>query len=160
MTSPRAPSGFHFASYPQLGISLRVPDNWRAQAGASPLVATIASGTATVAIWRYPRSEPLPRTPAALATARTALVRAAHRRDRTLKLTTARVTRFRGAPAIVLAGTETVGGRRRTVRSSHVFGQRSEVVVEALAPPPAFAALQRSVFAPLLRSVRIGPLPR
>jgi hypothetical protein len=46
------------------------------------------------------------------------------------------------------------------VRSTHIFTDHSEVVVEALAPPDAFAGLQRSVFAPLLRSLKISPVPR
>ena len=45
------------------------------------------------------------------------------------------------------------------VRSTHIFTDRSEVVVEALAPPAAFPALQRTVFGPLLRSLKISPVP-
>jgi hypothetical protein len=48
----------------------------------------------------------------------------------------------------------------RMVRSTHDFRELSEVVVEALAPPAAFGGLARAVFDPLLRSLRIRPLPR
>jgi hypothetical protein len=37
----------HLASYPRSGVSVVIPDNWRAEQGASPLVASIASGNAT-----------------------------------------------------------------------------------------------------------------
>src|SRR5690242_2565298 len=72
-TEPQPPNGTHFASYPRFGVSLQVPNTWRAQAGSAPLVTSIASGAATVAIWRYPRTEPLPRTRRALAAAKAAL---------------------------------------------------------------------------------------
>jgi hypothetical protein len=160
ITTPRPPVGTRPVAYPQFGVTVSVPSNWRSQQGAAPLVASITSGTATVAIWRYPRSEPLPTTAKALRTAKAALVRAARKRDRTLKLTRAAVVRFHGHPALLLVGTETVGSERRMVRSTHIFRDRSEVVVEALAPPAAFAALQRTVFAPLLRSLKISPVRR
>jgi len=92
--------------------------------------------------------------------AKAALVGAARKRDRTLRLDRSGVTRFHGHPALVLVGTETVGTERRKVRSTHIFRDRSEVVVEALAPPAAFAGLQRTVFAPLLRSLKVDKLPR
>jgi hypothetical protein len=148
------------ASWPRAGVSVAIPDNWRAEQGASPLVASIASGTATVAIWRYRRTEPLPRSAASFRRARRELVRAAQKRDRTLRVRTAQVVRFGGRPALQIVGVETVAGERRMVRSTHVFRDRTEVVVEALAPPAAFGGLARTVFDPLLRSLVIRPLPR
>ena len=59
-----------------------------------------------------------------------------------------------------IVGVETVAGQRRMVRSTHIFRERSEVVVEALAPPAAFGGLARTVFDPLLRSLVIRPLRR
>jgi hypothetical protein len=160
VAAPQPPRGTHLASYPQAGVSVVIPDNWRAEQGASPLVASIASGTATVAIWRYRRAEPLPRSAGAFDRARRELVRAAHRRDRSLRVRTAQVVRFDGRPALEIVGVERVAGERRMVRSTHVFRDRSEVVVEALAPPAAFGGLERTVFDPLLRSLVIRPLPR
>src|SRR5204863_1770246 len=52
VAAPQPPQGRHLAAYPRSGVSVVIPDNWRAEEGASPLVASIASGTATVAIWR------------------------------------------------------------------------------------------------------------
>jgi hypothetical protein len=160
VSAPQQPKGVHPVSYPTAGIALTVPDNWRAEAGTNPLVTSVASGTATVAVWRYKRSEPLPASARAFRTAQRALVRAAQGRDKTLRIATAKVVRFHGRPALELVGTETVGGQRRMVRSTHVFRERSEVVLEALAPPDAFAALEPTVFAPVLRSLKIRPLPR
>jgi len=160
ITTPRPPDGTHPTTYPAAGVSLQVPNSWRAEQGTSPLVASIASGTATVAIWRYPRTEPLPKKAKTLGAAKDALVGAARKRDRTLRISRAAVVRFHGRPALRLVGTETVGTQPRMVRSTHIFTDHSEVVVEALAPPDAFAGLQRSVFAPLLRSLKISPIPR
>ena len=64
------------------------------------------------------------------------------------------------AAAALSACVETVAGQRRMVRSTHLFREGSEVVVEALAPPAAFDGLARTVFDPLLRSLVIRPLPR
>jgi hypothetical protein len=157
---PQQPNGTHPLSYPRLGVAVQIPDNWRAEAGRQPLVTTIASGAATVAIWRYPRSEPLPRSAKAFRTARGALVKAAQARDKTLKVVTAKVVRFRGQPALELTGTETVGGEQRMVRSTHIFRDGSEVVVEALAPPPVFGGLVKTVFDPVLKSLKIAPVQR
>ena len=159
VAAPQPPRGRHLAAYPRSGVSVVIPDNWRAEEGASPLVASIASGTATVAIWRYRRTEPLPGSSAALRRARRELVRAAQKRDRSLRVHTAKVLRFRGRPALEIVGVETVAGQRRMVHSTHVFRDGSEVVVEALAPPAAFGGLERTVFEPLLRSLVIRPLP-
>ena len=160
ITTPRPPDGTHPTAYPAAGVSLQVPNSWRAEQGTSPLVASIASVTATVAIWRYPRTEPLPKKPKTPRATKDAPVGAAHKRDRTLRISRAAVVRFHGRPALRLVGTETVGTQPRMVRSTHIFTNHSEVVVEALAPPDAFAGLQRSVFAPLLRSLKISPVPR
>jgi hypothetical protein len=159
VATPQQPTGMTLASYPASGLALSVPVNWRAEQGAQPLVASIASGTALVAIWRYPRTEPLPRSARAYATAKTGLLKAAQARDKSLKVTRSKVIHFQGKPALEIVGTETVGGAPRMVRSTHIFRDRSEIVVEALAPVPVFASLDPTVFAPLLKSVRIKPLP-
>ena len=44
-------------SDPAAGIRFKAPKNWRLAAGnAAPLVSSVVSGAATVAIWRYPRA--------------------------------------------------------------------------------------------------------
>ena len=42
------------------------------------------------------------------------------------------------------------------MRSLHVYGFDGEVVVDALAPPDQFGRVDREVFGPLLRSVRLS----
>jgi hypothetical protein len=157
---PQPPAGFGSASYPRAGLGLRVPSNWAASQGQGDLVVSVTSGAAIVNVWRYRRSEPLPATTAAFQNAKAALLVAARSRDPTLRIQSARVIRFHNRPALELLGAETVGGARRTVRSTHIFRLGSEIVVDALAPRATFAHVDRSVFTPLLRSLKVGPLPR
>ncbi len=151
---PRAPAPARTRDYPAAGVRLRAPANWVATPAAAPAVATISSGAALVTVYRYPRAEPLPGTRSALAAALPGLVAAARARDRTLALTRRTATRIAGAPALVLLGTETLGGVRRGVRSVHVFAHGAEVVLDALAPAAAFPGLDASVFRPLAASLR------
>jgi hypothetical protein len=48
---------------------------------------------------------------------------------------------------------------RASIASTHLFRDRSEVVVEAPPPATAFATLPPTVFGPL-RSLKIAPVPR
>lgn len=142
--------------YPDVGITYRAPANWRVGAGdAAPLVSTLVSGSATVAIWRYDRAEPLPAAKKDLRQARKDLIETVKRRDPKAKITTSKLTTFRGDDAILLLGTESIAGRRRQVRSLHIFKDKSEVVVDAYSQPTAFRVLDRAVFRPLIASLRI-----
>jgi hypothetical protein len=152
---PLKPRHMQTFAYPAAGVTFRAPSNWITTAGQAPLVATSSSGRATVAIWRYPRTEPLPSTPVALAAARDALVAAARARDPHLKVIRAKLTRWHGAEAISLAALELIAGRRRRVRSLHVFTLGEELVIDAYAPPSEFHDVDRLVFSPLGRSLRI-----
>lgn len=156
VTTTAAPGQARSADFPKQGVRFEAPSLWRLVPGAAPLVATVVSGRATVAIWRYPRTEPLPRTHSQLVAARTALLGAAKQRDPTFKATATRITRVGGAPAVVVRGSETVGGQPRLVRSTHVYAAAAEVVVDAYAPPALFAGVDRAVFAPLSASLRVG----
>lgn len=156
VSTPSSPRAYVPASYPAAGVRFDYPANWTITSGQPPLVSTVVSGQATVAVWRYARTEPLPVGPLALARARIALIRAARRRDRTLRVRSARVRRLHGSPAIVLFGSESVGGQRRSVRSVHVFFAAHEVVVDAFAPASQFRRVDRSVFGPLVASLRLS----
>jgi hypothetical protein len=57
----------------------------------------------------------------------------------------------------VLVGDQRVAGQQRRVRSTHVFAQGAEVVVDQYAAPRDFAAVDAAVFEPTVRSLRIGP---
>lgn len=154
---PRLPR--RFMDQDIAGVRYRLPTDWERTAAPRPGVEATTSGRAVVALWRYPRTEPLPRTDAELATARRELVKAARARDRTLRVAAARPTRIGGAPAVVLTGEGTIRGRRVRLRSTHVYAEGAEVVLDAYAPPADFPRLDARVFEPMARSVRVGPDP-
>jgi hypothetical protein len=157
--TPLTPQGSALVRYPQAGVRFATPGRWDRVAGQAPLVATVSSGRATIAVWRFPRAEPLPTSAAELRRARRTLLAAARARDpsfrarRTRGVTTRRVG---GLRALEVRGTGTVEGQARAVRSLHVYGFDGEVVVDALAPPAQFERVDREVFGPLLRSVRLS----
>jgi hypothetical protein len=156
--TPGPPLGTNAASYPQAGLRFGAPAGWHVEpAQAPPLITTITTGRAAIAVWRYPRTEPLPVTTRALEQAKSALLAAAAARDATFAPQGARVTRVGGRRAIEVRGTETVEGARRVVRSTHVFAFGAEVVVDASALPRDFARVDRQVFGPLVRSLHLGP---
>jgi hypothetical protein len=155
--TPGSPLGTNAATYPQAGLRFGAPAGWHVEPGRAPLVTTITTGRAAIAVWRYPRTEPLPATTRALEQAKAALLAAAKARDATFAPQAARATRVDGRGALEVRGTETVEGARRAVRSTHVFAFGAEVVVDASAPPRDFARVDRQVFGPLVRSLRLGP---
>ena len=55
------PKDFRDVKYPDKGITLRAPTNWRIFPGTGDQVATIAIGDAQISIWRYERTDPCPR---------------------------------------------------------------------------------------------------
>jgi hypothetical protein len=108
-------------------------------------VGTVSSGTAIVALWRYPASAA--RTGAGwLATAQRALVKQARARDPRLELLGSRITQVDGAPAVEIDAIEHIDGRVRRVRSVHVFRHHAQVVLEEYAPPSIFGAESEAVF--------------
>lgn len=156
VTTPGPPIGTNPERFPGAGLAFRAPAGWNVTPGQPPLVATVSTGRATIAIFRYPRSEPLPKTPADLNAAADALAGAAKIRDASfaeLKRGHLEVDR---QPAVVLRGTETVDGQPRTVRSTHVYGFAGEVVVDATAPAADFKRIDDQAFRPLVRSLRLA----
>ena len=154
---PAAPVGSAPEAFPQAGLFLDRPANWPFQPGRAPLVASASSGTATVALWRYPRTEPLPRARDALEAAQGRLEEAVKTRDPSFELDGSKRVEVDGAPGIELRGTETVAGRRRRVRSTHVYAKEAEVVLDAYAPQEEFERLDGEVFEPIVQSLRIDP---
>jgi hypothetical protein len=155
---PLAPTGHVTADYPGAGLSFQAPRNWARSTGQAPLVATVTSGLATVAIWRYDRTEPLPRRPVDLKFARDELVNAAKTRDKTLSLQSSQILDVGGIHAVELLGDETIDGAPRHVRSTHLYDRagKAEIVIDAYAPPERFDRVNRKVFAPLLASLKVG----
>jgi len=148
----QAPSG----SYPAAGISFSPPTGFHVAAGTGRLVATAQAGESTVAVWRYPRSERLPKTKAELKAARDALVKAASERDKTFTVIKTAPTEIAGQPAVQIRATETIAGQPRTVRSSHLYAYGAEIVVDAYAENRAFRDVDATVFRPLLRSLKVS----
>jgi hypothetical protein len=156
LDAPAAAAGATIeARYPPRGIAFRAPAGWSLEAGTAPLVATVRTGQATVAIWRFPRSEPLPRTPAELEAARQAILAEAMRRDSSFDVVKSAATRVAGRPAVQIRARETVAGRRQVVRSTHIYHAGGEVVVDAYAEPDSFRSIDAEVFRPLLRSLSV-----
>jgi hypothetical protein len=156
VTEPAQPSGFHTLGYPQSGFALSAPSNWLVQAKSAPLVATISSGDAVVAVWRFPRRAKPPTGTKALAKAAQQLIASARARDPSFELIRSNIQTVDGAPAVELAGFERVGGQRRRVRSVHVFAPHAELVLDEYAPPAAFHAIDHAVFSPVKHSLRLS----
>lgn len=154
---PAAPIGTGAEAFPKDGLFLERPGNWPFRPGRPPLVASASNGTATVALWRYLRSEPLPRQTDALEDAQEALEEAVKARDPTFELERSSRVKVDGAPAIELRGTETIAGRKRRVRSTHVYAKEAEVVLDAYAAPEDFDRVDREVFDPIVGSLKIDP---
>ncbi|MEA2126192.1 MAG: hypothetical protein QOI80_2974 [Solirubrobacteraceae bacterium] len=152
---PDAPTRFEAVTLDGTGVRLTRPVNWIALAPHPPLEGGARSKTATVAVWRYPRTEPLPRTDAALEEAKTRLLDRVRQRNPTFVLRTSQVTRIAGARAIQLTGRETVAGFDYDVRSAHLFKAGAEIVVDAYAPPEDFPRVDATVFQPVLERLEV-----
>lgn len=149
------PAGFTPFAVPGTGVSFDRPKNWIELDPAPPLAGGVRSRTATVAVWRYPRAEPLPRGRSALDQARARLLDRVRARNPTFAVRTSVVTHLGGARGIELTGRQRIGGFTYDVRSAHLFKARAEVVIDAYAPPADFARVDATVFEPLLRSLRV-----
>ncbi len=155
VTGAQKPARVAHLAYPAAGVSLAAPRNWYQNGGSRPLVALIGSGPATVAVWRYPRKEPIPKTKSELDQAQASLSDDVQARDRSVRIETTKVVDVNGVKGIQLVATERIGGQLRRVRSTHLFDRGSEIVIDAFAPPTDFARLDGSVFQPLTQSVRL-----
>jgi hypothetical protein len=120
-------------------------------------VTVLSSGDAIVAVWRYQRSQPLPRTRAQLRLARTRLIAAARAHDPGLKLLGSSVTIRDGIGSIALNVIERIGSGQRRVRSTHLFGYGQEVVLEEYAPLAQFRQVDLEVFSHLAHSLVVFP---
>lgn len=151
----RSPGPFHAVEYPKAGLSLRVPERWPRAPDTGRQVVRISSGDALIAIWRYPRSEPLPLTRAQLHATRTSLIAQVQARDPTFRLTSSRLIRRSGLRAVELLGTGTIQGVQRSIRSLHAYGHKAEVVMDAFAPAKDFPRVDQQTFRPVLGSLKL-----
>ena len=150
-----APAAKAVPSYPAQGISFKAPEGWSLDHGKAPLVATVQAGASTVAVWRYPRTERLPQTKAELKAARDALVAAAMKADSTFEVIKAAPATIAGQPAVQIRARETIAGQPRTVRSTHIYSARSEIVIDAYSDANTFHAVDAKFFRPLLKTLTV-----
>ena len=151
-----APNGFTDARFEQAGIFLRSPGGWSTIPGEPPLVATIAGGDASIAVWRYPRTEPLPETREELRAARDQLVEAVQARDAGFEVGDTRIVVKEGLRGVEIIGVGTIQGARRKVRSLHAYAHGAEVVLDAYAPVAVFDRVDEQTFGPVTRSLRLS----
>jgi hypothetical protein len=152
-TVPVADAG---GDYPAHGISFTAPAGWTVGPGKGHLVATAQAGQATVAVWRYPRAQKLPKSKAQLQAARDALLTAARERDVTFEQIKTAPTVIAGQPAVQIRAREHIAGQPRTVRSTHIYAHGAEIVIDAYADADSFRKTDAAVFRPLLRSLRVS----
>jgi hypothetical protein len=138
------------------GVTFTPPPDWSVDAGAGHLVATAQAGQATVAVWRYPRTESLPTSKVELQAARDALLSASKKRDATFEQIKTAATTIAGEPAVQIRAREHIAGQPRTVRSTHIYAHGAEYVIDAYADADSFRSVDASVFRPLLRSLHVS----
>jgi hypothetical protein len=153
--APKAPKGTVGVNVPEAGVNFKAPAAWRRQKGEAPLVYAVQTGQATLALWRYPRDEQLPETHNALVNAKEALVDQIKKRDKSFEVSRAKLLHVGPKRAVQVLGTGSIAGNRRTIRSTHIYTEKAEFVVDAYAPPSVFDRVDKQVFAPLLESLEI-----
>ncbi len=156
LTQPATGGRLRTLSYPADGVSFTAPRSWTVIQEPAPMVTALGSGSAVVALWRYPRSSALPRSAAQLLRARRALIAAARARHGGLVVIGSRILRIDGTPAIELDATEQIAGQLRRSRATHVFADRAEIVLDEYAPVDLFHQIDLAVLSPLQRSLSIS----
>lgn len=153
----QSPQGVKTLTYLRGRLSFDVPANWTIETGPAPMLVTLGSGPALITVWRYPRSrlQPFPSTAAGLDQAQSALTGAAAARDPSLHVISSAVVDVSGSPGVELDALETIRGRLRRVRSAHIYTGGAEIVIDEYAPKGLFHDVDRTVFSPLLHSVRL-----
>jgi len=114
-----------------------------------------SAGEAFIAGFAYRRAEQLPRNRKELALARRRLAAATRKRGRDYELVSARTLRVDGGRAVELLGDQDVSNGRLRTRSLHVYKGRAEYVIELSASAGDFAQLDRTVYRPIRRTLRL-----
>lgn len=155
VVSPAPPDGFTVKRFPAAGVMIETPRAWTRFSERPPLLVTVASGQAVIALWRYRRHRPLPADPAQLSAALSRLVAAAQLHQPQLRVLRATVVHLAGVSGIELSALEPIKGALRRVRSTHLYAGREEIVLEEYAPLASFHAVDHAVFSPVRRSLRV-----
>ena len=141
--------------YPDAGLAMLLPRAFVVNRAKSPQVFRASLEDAFVSSFAYRRQEQLPTTDDQLRTARDRLVDAAEKRDRSFRLSSSKLTRAAGAPAIELLGEQTISMGRLRLRSLHVYKGSAEYVVELGAPVADFRRIDRSTSPGIRRSLKL-----
>lgn len=149
------PSGEPFAFGTGGGVDL--PASWTITPGPAdgPEVVRATSGQGAIVVWRYPRTEPLPSTKKDLVNTRRSLKAAVLARDPEFKATAALLRRL-PEPGVEIAGTGTMAGARRSIRSLHAYANGAETVVDCIGPIADSAQFNETICGPVLRSLVVG----
>ena len=153
--TPVEPEGRRTVRLAGGAIAFRAPVNWNDLAPQGKRIGGVQSRRALLAVWRYERSEPLPRTEDELERVAGLLVDRIEQRDPGFELRDRRLGRLGGARMIAVRGRQTIAGLPREVRSAHVFHDGAEIVLDAYAPPEDFARVDAAVFQPALESLEL-----
>ncbi|HEU4977078.1 MAG TPA: hypothetical protein VFT50_18460 [Baekduia sp.] len=151
---PAAPAP-HPTPFDAKGISFVAPAGWTVNRGTGHLIATVATGEGTVAIWRFPRKQELPDTKDELRAARDGLVDALTSKDDAFEAIATAPTEIAGQPAVQIRAHETIAGVVRTVRTSHIYAGGAEYVVDAYTDDSRFRDIDARFFRPILRSMKV-----
>lgn len=162
VVGPEPARGERVIRLDEVGVRFTGPFSWRdLVVGVTGAAGGVQSNRAVLAVWRYERSEPLPRTGAQLEEVRELLVARVKSRDASFVLRDSETARLGGAPAVVLRGRQTIAGLPVEVRSAHVFSAGAEVVLDGYAPPGSFDVVDRDVFRKALATLRLRtPRPK
>lgn len=156
--TPGPPGPLTELDFAEQGVRLQVPSAWKLERGApdGPLLAKLTSGRATIAVWRYARTEPLPRTKNDLEATKDSLVAAVKTRDPEYAVTSTRILQGQTRRGVELIGTGKNSGFERRARSLHLFGDGAEVVLDQYATPEQFATVDGGVFRAVAQSLRVS----
>lgn len=156
VTAPEAAFGWLDLSIPGQGVKFQRPSAWRYTPGEPPLLGTMSSGLVTISVWRYPREETLPETLEELTVAKDALVAAAQARDPSFSVIKAKGTRAAHRPAVVIIADQTVSGEPRRVRSTHIYTDGAEFVIDAFAPADQYSQVEEPIIVELVRTFQFS----
>jgi hypothetical protein len=154
-----APRGKVQTSDAKLGLSWELPANWRRAYRKPPGLFRVLSGGAEVSGWAWFRTESMPKDVAAAELRKDALVEQIRKRDPAFVVSSVTTREVAGLPAIEVEGTQRLLGRPVRTRSVHIFKAPVEYVIEALAPPGAFAKTAEGVLEPVLASLKFADAP-